>query len=196
MIITRDFYQQATLCVARSLLGKKLIRQHGRKQLAGLIVETEAYIGENDSACHASKGKTERTAIMFGRAGHAYVYLVYGMHYMFNIVTEAEGHPSAILIRAIQPLNHIDILQKHRNIDNERLLTNGPAKLCQAYNIDKRLNNLDLCQGKKLWIEEHELTEKCQIISSPRIGIDYAEEKDRNAHWRFTIENNPFLSRK
>jgi len=195
MILKREFYQQPTLEVARSLLGKKLVRQHDQQKLMGLIVETEAYIGENDTACHASKGKTQRTEIMFGRAGHAYVYFIYGMHYMLNIVTESEGKPAAVLIRAIQPINHIDILKLHRNIDNEKLLTNGPAKLCQAYNINKAFNDWDLCLGKELWIETMDESNNYQIQSSPRIGIDYAEEKDRNAHWRFTLKDNPFLSK-
>jgi len=195
MILKREFYQQPTLDVAKSLLGKKLVRQQSKKKLIGLIVETEAYIGENDTACHASKGKTQRTEIMFGRAGHAYVYFIYGLHYMLNIVTETENNPAAVLIRAIQPLNHIDILRQHRNVSNERLLTNGPAKLCQAYNINKTLNGFDLCLGRELWIEAGDEHNDYQIETSPRIGIDYAEENDRNAHWRFTLKDNPFLSK-
>ncbi len=115
---------------------------------------------------------------------------------MFNIVTESEGNPAAVLLRAIQPLNHIDVLKRHRNITEEKSLTNGPAKLCQAYNIDKTLNAWDLCLGKKLWIETNDEHNDYQTETSPRIGINYAEEKDRNAHWRFTMKGNPFLSKR
>ena len=196
MTITRDFYQQPTLEVAKALLGKKLVREINNKKYIGIIVETEAYIGENDTACHAAKGRTQRTEVMFGAAGHAYIYFVYGMHYMFNIVTEAQGHPSAVLIRAIEPLNQLELLKVNRKVGNIKLLTNGPAKLCQAYDINKQLNQWDLCIGKKLWLETSDKEAPRHIETSPRIGIDYAEEKDRHAHWRFTLKGNPFLSKK
>ncbi|HFE37824.1 MAG TPA: DNA-3-methyladenine glycosylase [Gammaproteobacteria bacterium] len=191
----QDFYLQPTLKVAEALVGAVLVREIGNMRFKGIVVETEAYIGTGDSACHASRGRTARTRVMFGEAGRAYVYFVYGMHYMFNVVTEAAGHPSAVLIRAVQPLNHFDILKQKRKTENEKNLANGPAKLCQAYEISKELNAWNLCLGKKLWLQEAGNRTRLQVNASPRIGIDYAEEKDRLAPWRFTLKDSSFLSK-
>lgn len=193
-MLTRAFYQKPTLDVAKSLLGKKIIRQLGNTRYVAKIVETEAYIGENDSACHASKGLTPRTKVMFGPAGHAYVYFVYGMHYMFNIVTEQEDYPAAVLIRAVEPLENIEGMIANRK-GQSRHIADGPAKLCQALQIDKQLNGQDLCTATNLWLEESNIIEDSKIIAKPRIGIDYADAKDREACWRFYIQNNKFISR-
>ena len=195
-IINQNFYAQPTLTVARELLGQRLVREIGGQRLSALIVETEAYIGPTDTACHASKGRTPRTEVMFGPPGRAYVYLVYGMHSMLNLVTEAEDFPAAVLIRAVVPVEGIDIMQVNRHLKNPRPenLTNGPGKLSQALAIDRTLNNWDVTLGQRLWIEHSESSTDDLIVTGPRIGIDYAEPKDRAAPWRFWIEGNGFVS--
>ena len=185
-IVDRKFYHRDTLCVARDLLGKKLVRRINDLELSGMILETEAYCGEADSACHAHRGKTQRNAVMFGKPGHAYVYFTYGMHYMLNLVTEDEEQPCAVLIRAILPLSGIEEMETRRKRKGAEL-TNGPAKLCQALSIDKSLNGWDLTCGKELWVENYKKIPAQSIIATPRIGIDYAKTKDRNAPWRFLI---------
>lgn len=183
-ILNRKFYHRDTLRVARDLLGKKLVRRTGREILSGMIVETEAYCGQADSACHAHRGKTLRNAVMFGKPGHAYVYFTYGMHYMLNLVTEEEGNPCAVLIRAIEPIDGIEAMEARRKKKGKQL-TNGPAKLCQALSIDKSLNGWDLTRGCKLWVEDYRKIPARSIIATPRIGIDYARQEHRDALWRF-----------
>jgi DNA-3-methyladenine glycosylase len=135
-VLDRKFYERDTRQVARALLGKKLVRKIGRGELSGMIVETEAYCGQADSACHAHRGKTLRNAVMFGKPGHAYVYFTYGMHFMLNLVTEEEGNPCAVLVRAIEPLTGKKEMEFRRKMAGVQL-ANGPAKLCQALGIDK-----------------------------------------------------------
>jgi len=183
-ILDKNFYRLDTLQVARKLIGKKLVRQINGLELAGMIVETEAYCGEADSACHAHRGMTPRNAVMFGEPGHAYVYFTYGMHYMLNVVTEAKGRPCALLVRAIKPLTGIEEMETRREKKGSEL-TNGPAKLCQALCIDKSLNGWDLTRGKELWMEDYKKIPAKSIITTPRIGIDYAKDEHRNAPWRF-----------
>ena len=170
-ILDRKFYRRDTLQVARALLGKKLVRQIKGLELAGMIVETEAYCGESDSACHAHRGETPRNTVMFGEPGHAYVYFTYGMHYMLNLVTEAEGRPCAVLIRAVVPLAGIEEMEGRRKRKGAQL-SNGPAKLCQAFSIDKALNGWDLTCGKELWVVDYKKIPAESIIAIPRIGID------------------------
>ena len=184
--LNRKFYERDTLKVARALLGKKLVRQIKGGELSGIIVETEAYCGEADTACHAHRGKTPRNTIMFGEPGHAYVYFTYGMHYMLNLVTEEEGNPCAVLIRAVLPLTGIAQMEARRKRKGDDL-TNGPAKLCQAFDIDKSLNGWDLTLGKELWVEDYKTIPAGSILATPRIGIDYAMEQHRNARWRFLL---------
>jgi len=159
-----------------------------------MIVETEAYIGENDSACHAAKGKTARTEIMFGNAGFSYVYFVYGIHYLLNFVTEKYGFPAAVLIRAIEPIDGIEQMQLTRNTLGKNI-SNGPAKLCNALAIDKAFNKLDVTRDEKLWVESFKNITESEIIAAKRVGIDYAESKDRQALWRFYISQNPYVSK-
>jgi DNA-3-methyladenine glycosylase len=186
-ILNRKFYARDTLKVARTLLGKKLIRQINGLELTGMIVETEAYCGKEDSACHAHRGKTLRNAVMFGNPGHAYVYFTYGMHYMLNLVTEDEGSPCAVLIRAVLPLAGIEEMEIRRKKKGPEL-TNGPAKLCQAFSINKSLNGWDLTCGKQLWLEDYKNIPAKSIITTPRIGIDYAEKEHKKAPWRFLYQ--------
>lgn len=186
-ILKHDFYARDTRVVARKLLGKKLVRKYKGQVLSGLICETEAYLGASDSACHAFRRKTERNAVMFGRAGVAYVYFVYGMHYLLNAVTEKEENPCAVLIRSLVPFDGLKLMQ-HRRGQTGKDLTNGPAKLCQALAVDKALNGWDLTAGRKLWVEEQRAIPQRFVKAGPRIGIDYAKPADRRAALRFWID--------
>jgi DNA-3-methyladenine glycosylase len=190
--IPRSFYEQNTLEVARQLLGKYLVRQHADGPTSGRIVETEAYIGPEDKACHASRGRTARTEIMFGRAGHAYVYLIYGFHCMLNIVTEAVDIPAAVLIRAVEPADGIQLMQSRRRTAELRSLASGPGKLCQAFAIDRTLNGDDLC-GQVIYVEDRREPAP-RVVTAPRIGVDYAG-KWKHKPWRFLIRNNDFVSK-
>jgi DNA-3-methyladenine glycosylase len=160
--------------VARSLLGKYLVRRNGAGKIAAKIVEVEAYVGPEDRACHASKGRTRRTDVMFGPAGVSYVYLIYGMYHCFNIVTEREGYPAAVLVRAVQL---------------ESDLINGPGRVCRLLGIDRTLNRLDLTKGETLWLEDRgERVPPARIGSHPRIGVDYAGEWATKP-WRFMLSS-------
>jgi DNA-3-methyladenine glycosylase len=171
-ILPRIYFNRPTLQVARSLIGKYLVRAIDGRILAGKIVEVEAYVGPEDKACHASKGRTQRTDVMFGPGGIAYVYLIYGMYHCLNIVTEREEFPSAVLIRAIE-------------IDGE--LINGPGRLCRALQIDRRLNRVDLTIGESLWFEDRgALVKRGDVEAHPRIGVDYAGEWAKKP-WRFRL---------
>jgi DNA-3-methyladenine glycosylase len=192
--LRRDFYRRSTLRVARELLGKRLVRVVDDQRLSGLIVEVEAYIGEDDAACHAACGRTSRNEAMYGPPGHAYVYFIYGMHHCLNVVTGEEGFPAAVLIRALEPLEGVDIMRRHRPGKPDRELTNGPAKLCQAMAIDKGFNRVDLCTGEVLFIEEGRMVAQEEIGASPRIGIK-ADELARSVPWRFYLRGNDFVSR-
>src|SRR4029079_3162005 len=176
--VPREFYCRPDgLEVARDLLGKKLVvpNRNGAR-VAGIIVETEAYRGPEDRASHAYGGRrTGRTETMYGLGGTAYVYFVYGMYNQFNVVTNIENAPHAVLIRALQPVEGIELMRKRRHGQPDQNLTNGPGKLCIAMGIDRKLDAADLL-GNKVWIEEGEKISRARIASGPRIGIDYAAE--------------------
>lgn len=170
------FFSKKTLWVARNLLGKVLVRKQGKKIHAGIITETEAYSGPKDLASHASRGRTPRTEMMFGAPGRAYVYLVYGMHYCFNIVTEKKDYPAAVLIRAIQVWG----------VDYKK--TNGPGKLCRLLYIDKTLNGNNITKRETLWVEDRNITVlPSQIQKTPRIGVEYAKEYKKKK-WRYVVK--------
>jgi len=191
--IPRLFYSRPALDVASDLLGKILVRRLGRRILSGKIVETEAYVGPHDLACHASKGHTLRTSVMFGPPGYAYVYMIYGFYFCLNVVTESVGYPAAVLIRAVEPLENVDLMRELRNNpQRETNIASGPGKLCMAMSVDKQLNGADLI-GTKIWIEDRKL-DPGPIRTSPRVGVDYAGEyKDKP--WRFFVDGNPHVSR-
>jgi len=191
--IPRLFYSRPALDVASDLLGKILVRRLGRRILSGKIVETEAYVGPHDLACHASKGHTPRTSVMFGPPGYAYVYMIYGFYFCLNVVTESVGYPAAVLIRAVEPLENVDLMRELRNNpQRETNIASGPGKLCMAMSVDKQLNGADLI-GTKIWIEDRKL-DPGPIRTSPRVGVDYAGEyKDKP--WRFFVDGNPHVSR-
>jgi DNA-3-methyladenine glycosylase len=190
--LSRSFYEQPTLEVARQLLGKYLVRKHPDGTTVGRIVETEAYVGPQDKACHASRGRTPRTEIMFGPAGHAYVYFVYGFHHMLNIVTERVGFPAAVLIRAVEPVAGVALMKKRRSVELPRNLASGPGKLCEAFAVDRTLNGSDLC-GRILYIrDDNEPAPEIRV--RPRIGVDYAGAW-KHKLWRFLVKGNEFVSK-
>jgi DNA-3-methyladenine glycosylase len=190
--LPRSFYEQSTVDVAKQLLGKFLVRKHPQGDTVGRIVETEAYVGPQDLACHASKGRTARTEVMFGPAGHAYVYFIYGFYHMLNLVTEAEDYPAAVLIRAVEPVEGIEFMRRRRNDAELRNLASGPGKLCQAFDIDRALNGADLC-GDVIFVEDRG-DPAPKFLATPRIGVDYAG-KWKDKPYRFLVRGSEFVSR-
>lgn len=192
MPIPKSEFLKDPFVVAREvLLGATLSSRIGGKTVGGRIVELELYMGDCDRACHAFRGKTARNAVMFGPGGHAYVYFVYGMHNMFNVVIGERGAPNAILIRALEPLAGIDVMRARRGSVGIRSLCNGPAKLTAALGITTKHNGIDL-GGDKIWIEPADAP--IEVIAGPRIGIDYAGP-DAALPWRFAIKGSEFVSR-
>jgi DNA-3-methyladenine glycosylase len=180
--LPRSFYDRDTICVARELLGKYLVHNVDGVQRVGRIVEVEAYLGPHDLAAHSSKGLTKRTAVMFGPPGHAYVFLIYGMYCCMNVVTEREGHASAVLLRAVEPVGDLEGR------------TQGPGLLCRAMDIDRRLNGHDL-ESDDFYIAAGPEADDLPIVARPRIGVNYA------GAWagellRFYLRDNPFVSKR
>jgi DNA-3-methyladenine glycosylase len=219
--LTRDFYlSEDTVAVARDLLGKLLVvpDETGRR-VSGMIVETEAYLGVDDRAAHSYGGRrTTRNEVMYGIAGHVYVFFVYGMYNQFNVVTGPPDHPHAVLIRAVEPVEGIETMRERRwarmsepravrgprpgipagvrvatRLPPDKNLTSGPGKLCIALNIDRSLNGADL-RGKQVWLEEYRSLKPSEIADGPRIGIDYAGV-DAKRPWRFWVKDNIFVSK-
>jgi DNA-3-methyladenine glycosylase len=181
--LPRSFYDRDTQVVAKDLLGQYLVHiQEGVAQV-GRIVEVEAYLGPHDLAAHSCKGLTSRTQVMFGPPGYAYVYLIYGMYHCMNVVTEQSGQAAAVLLRALEPIDHI------------HLRTKGPGLLCKAMNITKMQNNQDLMSDHFFIAKASETLPESQIIKKPRIGVDYAGEWAAKL-LRFYIKDNPYVSRK
>jgi len=187
--LPRSFYDRPTLIVARELLGSILCRRVGALTLRARIVETEAYVGEEDLACHARAGRTKRTDPLYGPPGMAYVYLTYGMHHLLNAVTEAEGKPAAVLIRAVEPLEGIDWMEEARGVRAAHLLGSGPGKLAQAFGLDLDWNRSDLC-GKDLWIEPGPPIAERDVSTSPRIGCQNCPEPWASIRWRFYVADS------
>ncbi len=184
--LPRTFYDRPTLTVARELLGARLVRILNGKLLSGLITETEAYISENDQACHAKAGLTPRTAVMYGPPGHAYVYFTYGNHWMLNIVTEREGFPAAVLIRAIQPMDGLEIMARRRSGRD----TFGPGKLTQAMGITGNENGLDLTEkNSRLWVEAGRRVPTALVTKGPRVGLNNTPEPWKSKLWRFLVKD-------
>jgi DNA-3-methyladenine glycosylase len=186
MLLTRHFYNRPTLTVARELIGARLVRILDGHKLVGLISETEAYISEKDLACHAKAGRTPRTQVMYGPPGHAYVYFTYGNHWMLNVVTEREGFPAAVLIRAIQPIEGAEIMSKRRHGRD----TFGPGKLTQAMGITKLENGLDLTKATdSLWIEGGVPVPNPRVTKGPRVGLYSVPEPWKSKPWRFRTKD-------
>jgi len=192
----KEFYQnENVLEVAKDLIGKILVTEFEGIKTSGIIVETEAYRGEDDRASHAfPMKKTDRTKTMFLEGGHAYIYLCYGLHHLFNVVTSAEGKPNAVLIRAIQPVLGIEEMLIRRNLARfSTKISAGPACLSQALGITKAWNSHPLSLGKYIWIEEPVQPVDYQIATTTRVGVDYAGE-DALLPWRFYIKGNKWVS--
>ncbi|NWJ95761.1 MAG: DNA-3-methyladenine glycosylase [Chloroflexi bacterium] len=188
------FYTRPTLEIARCLLGKMLVCEG----VGGLIVEVEGYVGQEDPACHASVGRTLRNEAMWGLPGHAYLYFTYGNHWMLNVVTEPEDYPAAVLIRAIQPIFGLELMRERRRLHllkskpDDRHLTNGPGKLCQALALTGELNGLSL-QSERLFLAEAAsglALPSSEIVETTRIGITRGVDRP----WRYYIKSNPFVS--
>ena len=222
MRLDRTFFARPTLEVAPDLVGKLLVRRLGRDVLAGRIVEAEAYLGHPDAASHASRKNPTRARIMFGPPGHAYVYMVYGMYYCLNLVTEPDGAAGAVLVRAVEPVEGIDVMRRLRGKPMpDRNLTSGPGKLCQAFAVDMGLNGVDLCAAgssrprdaarssrasgsragrraagpprRELWVEDRGHAPE-RIRTGPRVGVDYAGAWARKP-WRFWEDGNAYVSK-
>ncbi len=178
--LPREFYDRNTITVARDLLGKLLVHISDGVERIGRIVETEAYLGPHDLAAHSSKGLTPRTKVMFGPPGYAYVYFIYGMYFCMNVVTEREGHASAVLLRAIEPV---------KNIEGRSC---GPGLLCKAMKIDKRLHGHDLLSND-FFLAAPVKAEVFKTVKGPRIGVDYAKHWAKR-HLRFYIKGNAYVS--
>ncbi len=187
-MLKQEFYLRGAIEVAKDLLGHLLVRKTAQGKIVTRIVETEAYVGPEDKACHAyNNKKTKRTEAMFKPGGYSYVYLIYGIHNCFNVVTATKGKPEAVLIRAVEPVEGLDLIKQNRDIKgNEKNLTNGPGKLSQALEIDRSLNKIRLFENEKLYLKRSQKNNFI-IKAGARINIDYAEEyKDKP--WRFYIE--------
>jgi DNA-3-methyladenine glycosylase len=185
----RSFYSRPTLQVARELLGKRLVKlEADGVRLSGYIVETEAYVGTGDLGCHARAGCTPRNASMWGPPGHAYVYFTYGMHWLLNLVTEKEGFPAAVLLRALRPDEGLDIIRRRRKNRPDRELADGPAKLCEGFGIDRSFDGVDLASpGSTLFVEEGATIPDEAITAHPRVGLNSVPEPWKSIPWNFRI---------
>ena len=194
MILQRTFYQRDTIEVAKDLLGKILVHESSEGLTAGRIVETEAYRGPEDQAAHSSGGRrTARNEVMFGEKGFAYVYFIYGLYYCVNLTAgKVAGKPEAILLRALEPVEGLDLMTKRRGTAGEANLTNGPSRLCMAMGITKAQNKLDIT-APPLYVKDAPSITKENIVETTRIGVDYAGEW-KNKPWRFFIRSNRFVS--
>jgi DNA-3-methyladenine glycosylase len=197
MILNREFYERDTLTVAKELLGKFLAHETTEGTTIGKIVETEAYMGPEDKASHAYNNlRTERTEVQFGPKGSAYIYQVYGMYFCFDVTSGSiVGKPEAILVRALQPMEGVELMIRRRGSSRSRIvnLANGPSKLCMAMGISKKQNGADLCVPP-LCIKPGLKVDERQIIQTTRVNVDYAEEW-KHLPWRFFIDHNDFVSK-
>ena len=197
-VLPKSFFLEGDVtAISQNLLGKLLITNIDNHITIGKIVETEAYNGSNDKACHAYLHRnTKRTFVMFKEGGRSYVYLCYGIHFLFNIVTHEEGQPNAVLIRSLEPVKGVDIMKERRLITNERNLCNGPGKLAQAMGIDKVVNDIVLYDNSSpVWIGESRSEDTFETVATTRIGVDYAGD-DALLPWRYYIKDNYYISKK
>ncbi len=183
MKLTRDFFDRPALAVARELLGKVLVVEAAGRRRAGRIVDCEAYVGQHDLACHASKGRTPRTEVMFGPPGFAYVFLVYGMHHCFNAVTGAPGLAAAVLVRAVEPVEGLE----------GRGRSDGPGRVCRALGINRSHDGVDLCGGRGPFLEDGPGIARRRVERGPRIGVAYAGAWAKRPY-RFWVAGSPFVS--
>jgi DNA-3-methyladenine glycosylase len=194
--LRKDFFlREDTVALAKDLLGKLIVVPDSKgRRVSGMIVETEAYLGAADRAAHSYGGRrTKRNEVMFGPGGSVYVFFVYGMYHQFNVVAGPADHPHAILIRAVEPVEGIEVMRMRRGSMKDKNLTSGPGKLCLALAIDRGLNGEDL-RGKRIWLENHRSFANDEIAIGKRIGIDYAG-KDAEKLLRFWVKDNQFVTR-
>ena len=193
-MLDREFYQRPAVQVAPELLGKLLVHETAEGTAAGMIVEAEAYAGPDDDGAHSFGGRrTERTRIQYGEGGFAYVFGIYGMHWCFNAVTNGRDKPEVVLIRALEPVQGIELMKKRRQTEKTEALCSGPGKLCAALGISRAQYGLDLC-SHPLYISEYRDIPAEEILLSPRINIDYAENY-RDKLWRCYIKSNRCVSK-
>ena len=196
MKLSREFFTRPdTVQIARDLLGKLLVVPTADgTRVSGMIVETEAYLGVEDRAAHSHGGRrTARNEITYAAGGHVYVFFVYGMYFQLNFVTGMVDHPHVVLIRAVEPVEDVEIMRERRGKIPDKNLTSWPGKLCIALDIDRRFNGEDLL-GEKMWLEDHKVFSNDEIAIGKRVGIDYAGE-DAEKPWRFWVNGNPYVSR-
>lgn len=192
-ILDREHYARDTRMVARDLLGAKLLRNEDGHQTGGWIIETEAYLGSHDLASHSRHGRTQRNDSMWGPPGHAYVYFTYGMHWMLNLVTESDGEPGAVLVRAIYPDEGLQRIRARRGSQPFVRLTDGPAKLCQALDIDRQLDGVDLCAASSAIIVTRSLrVPDSSVTIGPRVGLNNTPEPWRSQPWRYRVRPGEF----
>ena len=192
--MNHSFFRQDTVELARKLLGCLLVHRTTDGVAGGMIVETEAYVGAVDKACHAYQNRSERTEIMYQDGGYAYVYFIYGMHHCFNVVTGSQGEGSAVLVRALEPVIGLDLMQYRRNTKLLEGLCSGPGKVCQALGVTKNEYGLDLCDpASPLRLIRYRNIPDKQIVATPRINVAYAEEAAAWP-WRFYVKGNAFVS--
>ena len=195
--LERDFFDRDTVQVARELLGMRLVRIEEERRLSGMIVEAEAYRGKDDLGSHARVGKTARTRIMYGSPGHAYVYFTYGNHWMLNFVTEREGYPGAVLVRAILPEEGIEIIASRRGAQPRERWTDGPGKLCQALAITGLLNGIDICSpDSPLFVEAGSPIPDSRVTEGPRVGLYSVPEPWKGIPWRFLVDKKQSLRKR
>lgn len=188
-VLPRSFYARDPVTVARELLQKRIFRRNRDGVTSGRIVEVEAYLGPSDPASHSFRGQTPRNAVMFGEPGLLYVYSIHS-RFCMNAVTGSLGDPTAVLIRGVEPLRGTSLMARRRGRDAVRDLTRGPARLCEAFAVDRQLNGWDLTHGRKIWICDADSQEPFEITTSPRIGVTSAQER----LLRFFVDGNPFVS--
>jgi DNA-3-methyladenine glycosylase len=186
--LRRGFYSRDSAEVALDVLGRVLVHESSEGQTSGIIVEAEAYYGEDDPASHAYRGMTERNRVMFGEPGHAYIFLLYGINHLLNVVTMPEGVPGAVLLRALQPLEGMELMSRRRGISNPLLLASGPGRLSKAMGIDLSHNGIDMTRPP-LYISRRKVLANFEVVRTPRIGV-----KDKRP-LRFYMKNNPYVSK-
>ncbi|UCC45811.1 MAG: DNA-3-methyladenine glycosylase [Candidatus Zixiibacteriota bacterium] len=188
-MLARSFYDRPTLEVARDLIGKHIVYYSGEGKMSARIVEVEAYIGRDDPACHASNGLTERNQVMFGKAGFSYVYFIYGMYHCLNFVTEAEGSPAAVLLRAAEPGEGLDIMRRNSPGQSDAQLLSGPGKFCRSFGLTREHNGMDLTNS--LLVIENRGGPSARVATSARVGIKKAAKRP----WRFFDAGSSSVSR-
>ena len=188
-ILPASFYDREVVEVARDLLGMRLVRWQDGTRISGIIYEAEAYRGEEDLACHARVGRTKRTEIMYGPAGRAYIYFTYGMHWCLNCVCGEEGFPAAVLLRAIEPIEGLEIIAERRRGVERKLWCNGPAKITKSLGLTGTQNGVNLCSKEGgLWIEQGESISTERIVAGPRVGMGSTPEPWFSMPWNFRIK--------